>query len=167
MHAPLYMVTGAPGVGKTTLVPALVRLGRGIVVMDQDELLEDGALIGVPIADLDAAPIWPAYNRMWQRIIDMVRRAGHPVILLSTPPSPADLAASRDSDGAVHWILLDCDDQLRLTRLREREWSQEWIDDAMADAAQSREFIPTVITTDDENTEQIARRILAWVDALG
>lgn len=155
----VYYVVGAPGVGKTTLLPELVKRSEGIVVMDQDELLENGALIGVPIADPDAAPIWPAYNRMWRRIIDMVRRAGHPVMLLSTTPSPEDLISS---DQYEHWLLLDCPDELRLARLEERGWSEEWIDDAMTDAVQSRALIPDVLRTDVADPATITSRILDW-----
>jgi hypothetical protein len=165
--APLYVVAGAPGVGKTTLLPELVRLGTGIVAIDMDELLEDGALIGVPIADPSAAPSWPAYNRMWGRIVDIVRRAGHPVILLCPTPAPEDLMAGDGWDGPVRWALLDCDDQRRLDRLRARDWPEEWIEDAMADAAQTRGLIPTVIHTDSENAREIAGRILAWTESFG
>ena len=162
---PLYLVTGAPGAGKTTLLPELVRLGQGIVVMDQDELLEDRALLGVPIAVPEAAPIWPAYNRMWDRIIHIVRRAGHPVILLCPTPSPDDVVADADPDGPVHWVLLDCADDRRYARLRARGWPTEWIEDALTDAAQARELVAAVITTDDEDTEKIARQVLTWVEA--
>ncbi|WP_157181614.1 AAA family ATPase [Actinopolymorpha alba] len=160
---PLYLVTGAPGVGKTTLLPDLVRLGQGLVVIDQDELLEGGAILGVPIAHPEAAPNWPAYNRMWDRILRIVRRAGHPVLLLGPTPSPEELATNADPAGPVHWALLDCTDQLRRARLQTRGWPAEWIEDAVLDAAQTREFFPTVITTDDEDSEAIARRVLGWV----
>ncbi|NYH93371.1 AAA family ATPase [Actinopolymorpha rutila] len=159
---PLFLVTGAPGVGKTTLLPELVRLGQGLVVIDLDELLEDGALLGVPIAFPDAAPNWPAYNRMWDRIVHIVRRAGHPVLLLGPTPSPEEVATTADQDGPVHWALLDCAEPLRRARLRTRGWPTEWIEDAVLDAAQTREFVPTVITTDDEDSEKLALRILSW-----
>ncbi|SFH09813.1 Broad-specificity NMP kinase [Actinopolymorpha cephalotaxi] len=165
--APLFLVTGAPGVGKTTLLPELVRLGKGLVVIDQDELLDEGALLGVPIAFPDAAPNWPAYNRMWDRIVHIVRRAGHPVLLLGPTPYPEEPATTADPDGPVHWALLDCADELRRARLRTRGWSTEWIEDAVADAAETRELIPTVITTDDEDAEKIALRILSWTATLG
>lgn len=166
MSAPLYQVVGAPGVGKTTLLPELVRLGQGIVVMDKDELFEDGALLGLPITDPEAGPpIWPAYNRMWDRIIHIVRRAGRPVLLLSGTPSPGDASPDEDVDGPIHWVLLDCDDELRLARLRARGWPSEWIDDAMSDAAQSRKRFSKVISTDGAHADQIARRVLAWASA--
>lgn len=161
--APLYQVSGAPGVGKTTLLPVLVRLGRSIVVMDKDELFENGALLGLPITDPDAGPpIWPAYNRMWARITHIIRRAGHPVLLLSGTPSPDDEMATEDIDGPIHWALLDCDDVRRRARLQARGWPLEWIDEAMADAALSRERFRTVISTDAADVEEIARQVLAW-----
>lgn len=163
---PLYVVAGAPGAGKTTLLPYLVRLGHGIVTMDTDELLEDGALLGVPIADPAAAPIWPTYNRMWDRIIHMVRRAGHPVLLLSTTPSAEDLAVGRDHAGPVYWALLDCSDEARRIRLQARAWSPESIEDAILDAGQTRKIMHTVISTDDADAEQVAHRILDWITGI-
>ncbi len=155
--APLYVVAGAPGVGKTTLLPALVQEADGEVVFDTDELLEDGSLIGVPIATMDAAPIWPAYNRMWQRILNAVRRAGHPVIFLSTVPDEDEVTPD------VHWAGLDCADELRRTRLDARGWNQEEIDDAMADAKALRSLIATRFDTDEQDAHALARRILNWV----
>lgn len=155
--APLYVVAGAPGVGKTTLLPALVEAADGEVVFDTDELLEDGSLIGVPIATAEAAPIWPAYNRMWERILNAVRRAGHPVIFLSTVPDEHELTED------VRWAGLDCADELRRTRLEARGWTEEEIEDAMADAKALRTLIPTRFDTDDQDAHALARRILNWV----
>ena len=79
------MVTGAPGSGKSTVIPELVRLSPGnLAVMDMDELLDDhGRLLGIDIASPTAAPIWPAYNALWLRITELIRRSGMPVLLLS------------------------------------------------------------------------------------
>ena len=58
--APLYAVSGAPGAGKSTVLPHLLNAASGEVVIDIDELLEDGRLPGmIPIAAPEAAPIWP------------------------------------------------------------------------------------------------------------
>ncbi|MER6944781.1 AAA family ATPase [Nonomuraea sp. NPDC000554] len=160
--APLYLLAGAPGAGKTTLLPHLVRAADGLVVMDMDELLEDGALIGVPIAEPDAAPVWPAYDRMWQRIVTMVRRAGHPVLLLCPVPDPDELAAGMRWDGPVRWALLDCPDDVREHRLRGRGYAQEWIENAMADAAQGRTLIPAVFDNGGGDAADIAAQVLMW-----
>ncbi|MEV7005303.1 hypothetical protein [Streptosporangium sp. NPDC051022] len=166
VSAPLYVVVGAPGAGKTTLLPHLVGAANGLVVMDMDELLEDGALVGVPIAEPEAAPVWPAYDRMWRRIVDMVRRAGHPVLLLSPVPAPEDLTSDARWGETVHWALLDCPDPVRLARLEARNWPSDWVEDAMADAAQARALIPTVFH-DGEPPSALAERVLTWAHGNG
>ncbi|MFI6177737.1 AAA family ATPase [Nonomuraea sp. NPDC051191] len=163
VYAPLYLLAGAPGAGKTTLLPHLLQAADGLVVMDMDELLEDGELIGVPIAVPEAAPIWPAYDRMWRRIVTMVRRAGHPVLLMCPIPDAGEVPAFVRWDGPVHWALLDCPDDERKRRLRERDAPQEWIDDALADAAQGRELITTVFHAVGANHAELTTQVLAWV----
>ncbi|MBB4913757.1 AAA family ATPase [Streptosporangium saharense] len=158
---PLWILAGAPGAGKTTLLPHLVRQATGLVVMDMDELLEDGALVGVPIAEPEAAPVWPAYDRMWRRIVDMVRRAGHPVLLLTPVPDPEDLTSDARWGDPTRWALLDCPDTVRLDRLTARNWPQDWIDEAMEDAAQARAFIPTIFDG-GEDPSTLAERVLGW-----
>ncbi|MFD0886398.1 AAA family ATPase, partial [Streptosporangium algeriense] len=157
--APLWILAGAPGAGKTTLLPYLVRRATGLVVMDMDELLEDGALLGVPVAEPEAAPVWPAYDRMWRRIVDMVRRAGHPVLLLTPVPAPEDLTSDARWTDPAHWALLDCPDAVRLDRLTARNWPQDWIDEAMADASQARALIP-VVFDGGEAPSALAERVL-------
>jgi broad-specificity NMP kinase len=153
--APLYAVSGAPGAGKTSVQAALLAPRDGLVVMDIDELLEDSALPGVPIAVPEAAPIWPAYGRMWRRIIDMTRRSGHPVVFLS-PNIPSELP-----DATGH-LLLDCDDEVRADRLRARGWNATQIDSALQDARAYRPLFDTVVRTDDTDPQGVAKRILAW-----
>lgn len=156
--APLHVLTGAPGAGKSTLLPELVRASDGVVIADIDELLEDGALLGVPIAHPDAAADWPAYNRMWWRILDLPRRVGHPVLFLS-PLVPAEFP------GATAWGLLDCVDDTRRRRLGRRGWDVEQVDEALADAARYRDLVAPVFRTDHDSPAVVAERVLAWVGA--
>ncbi|MFI7144913.1 zeta toxin family protein [Nonomuraea sp. NPDC050022] len=159
--APLYLLAGAPGAGKTTLLPYLLRNAGGLVVMDMDELLEDGALLGVPIAEPQAAPVWPAYDRLWTHIVTMVRRAGTPVLLLCPVPDAHELVPEGRWGGPVHWALLDCPDEVRVDRLRARdlglEWIEEGIEDAIEDAAQGRALIPLVFRSGSSQTSGSSR----------
>lgn len=153
------MVTGAPGAGKSTVVPELLRL-RGssskLVVMDMDELLDaKGRLLGIDIADSSAAANWPAYNALWLRITELVRRSGTPVLLL-TPAVPRELPEGR-------WLHLDCPDPVRRKRLAARGWSEEQITAALADAAELRKLVPRSVSGDG-TPEQSAAKILAWVN---
>ncbi|MEU6719094.1 hypothetical protein ABZ897_47165 [Nonomuraea sp. NPDC046802] len=158
---PLFLLAGAPCAGKTTLRPHLLRAADGLVVMEMDELLEEGKLIGVPIAEPQAAPIWPAYDRMWARIVTMVRRAGHPVLLLLPIPDAGDLTP-QGPWGEAHWALLDCPDDERMRRLAEREWAADWAEEAMADAVQGRALISTVFHNGSDDLAGLAARIVAW-----
>ncbi|WP_238176601.1 AAA family ATPase [Kribbella albertanoniae] len=152
----LFVVTGAPGAGKSTVVPELVRLNPGnLVVMDMDELLDDqGRLLGISIASPTAAPIWPAYNAVWLRITELIRRSGIPVLLL-TPGLPSELPEGR-------WLHLDCPDAVRRKRLAARGWLQDQIDDALADAAELRKYVPRSVRG-DVSPERVARSILDWI----
>ncbi|WP_433012093.1 AAA family ATPase [Kribbella sp. CA-294648] len=153
----LFVVAGAPGSGKSTVVPELLRLRHGaLVVMDMDELLDDrGRVLGIEIADPSAAANWPAYNALWLRITELIRRSGAPVLLL-TPGVPAQLPEGR-------WLHLDCPDAVRRRRLRERGWPEGKIAEALEDAAELRKLVPRSVAGDG-TPEESAQQILAWVN---
>lgn len=161
-------VCAAPGTGKTTVLAALIKQARGEVIVDIDELLEDGALLGVPIATPTAHHVWPAYNRMWDKINNFSRRAGHPLIMLTQVPDADEVVATADEP--VFWMGWDCPDDLRRARLALRGWDEPMINNAMADAAIARTLFPTMINTDRSHTpEQAAtviisecRRVMRW-----
>ncbi|MGP9845297.1 hypothetical protein [Brachybacterium sp. 107] len=132
----LIRIAAPPGTGKSTVLPHLVEVARGrAVVADIDEILEDGALLGVPIADPAAAHIWPAYNRLWAQIAGFVTRADFPVVLLDQVPGvdePADPAL-------LGW---EVEDSVRADRLRSRGEHDALIADAATDAAVLRSLLP-------------------------
>lgn len=115
------------------------------MVADIDEILEDGTLLGVAIADPAASENWPAYNRLWARIAGFVTRAEIPIVLLDQVPG---------ADEPVDPALLgwETSDQLRADRLRSRGESEAVIEDARADASVLRAVLPAVriIRTPDD-----------------
>jgi hypothetical protein len=137
----LTVLLGAPGAGKTTLLSHL-RADADFLVADMDEILEDGAVLGVRVASDRGASHWPAYNRLWVRVISMVTRAGLPV-LLSAPVTPCEWTNAVAEVGMVaptEFLLLDCEDGVRASRLAERGWSSPRISAAVDDAAALRRF---------------------------
>ena len=162
-RVPLFLLSGAPGAGKTVLASHLVKLARSLVVLEMDALLEDGCLLGIPIASPEAAPIWPAYNRLWLRLTAVIRRCGVPVLLLS-PLLPPEVEAADTGlrNGPVKWALLDCAPGEQARCLRARGWRRTDIEDAIHDAEQARRAIDTVFRTDVTSPDDVARQVLAW-----
>lgn len=128
-----------------------------MVVIDLDELLEDGKLLDVPIAGPAGLPAWPAYDRMWERIMSMITRAGHSVLVLCPIPSVSELR--EPADRVSRWILLDCPDDSRRSRLRARGWDAESIEDAIADARLGREMVRDVVCWAGESPEELSQRV--------
>jgi broad-specificity NMP kinase len=156
----LTVLLGAPGAGKTTLLSHL-RDNAAFLVADMDEILEDGALLGVPVASDRGASHWPAYNRLWVRIISMMTRAGHPVVL-SAPVTPSEWDTAVAEVGTVPptgFVLLDCEDGVRTSRLAERGWSPARISDAVTDAAALRAFDLPVLDTTSRPVADVAAEL--------
>jgi hypothetical protein len=131
-------------------------------VIDMDEILEDGALLGVPIATSDAAPIWPAYNRLWDRFLEIVRRSGSPVLLMSPTPSPGEVDGPDSASARERWALLDCPDETRRARLAARGWTEEQATDALTDARATRPLFSRVFDGTDD-PQELAGQVLGWV----
>lgn len=159
----LFLVSGAPGSGKTTIVPELAAQADGVAILDMDDLLEDGHHLGIPIATPDAAPIWPAYNRLWLRLTRAVGRSGIPVVLFC-PLLPREAeAAGLDGTDDARWGLLDCADAERERRLRGRGWNDSEVAGAIEDAEQARRVISTRFATDLATPSETAAEVLQWV----
>lgn len=161
--APLMLLSGAPGAGKSTLACPLADRLTGTVVYDMDALLERGQLLGVDVATGPAKDIWPAYNRLWTRIVHPILRAGVPVLLLCPlMPDELDAALPGGFDAPVHAAVLDCADDVRTRRLTVRDWSRRDIEATLADAAAARSAIPTTIRTDDAPVSVVVERVRDW-----
>ncbi|MFI7277463.1 hypothetical protein [Streptomyces sp. NPDC049879] len=161
----LHVITGAPGAGKTALLPHL-----GIYPFasaDFDELPEpDGRLLGIDITASSAGPVWPAYNRLWVKIATMMLRSGGPVLILC-PLTPGEWASTalRDAAGPPHvtWARLDCSDTDRRARLAARGWDAEQIEDAVEDAAELRCVVDQQFTTTGRSPAEVAATVADWV----
>ncbi|MCG7309733.1 AAA family ATPase [Brachybacterium sp. ACRRE] len=160
----LVLICAPPGTGKSTVLPHLIERGRGIaVVADIDEVLEGGSLLGVKIAHPSAAPIWPAYDRLWDRIGTFVTRAGFDMVLLTQVPS---VLPSPEVGAVVGW---EVEDDTRAARLRGRQESEATVEDARLDAIALRALLKQssiVRTGATEAPEQCADALWAAVEPL-
>ncbi len=139
-HGALVQIAAPPGTGKTTVLPEMVALSRGEVIVDIDEILTDGSLLGIPIATAEAALIWPAYDQLWLQFAHIVRRAGIPVIMLVQVPDAAQLAVSHGHGGVL--LGWEVPASVREERLVARGWDLQAIAEAGNDAAQLRRLLP-------------------------
>jgi chloramphenicol 3-O-phosphotransferase len=158
----VYIVTGAPGAGKSSVAQALLDLGIDALVFDADQLLEPTSdLVGRPMTE--AADLWPTYDRLWVAILSMVVQNRHAAVLL-TPMEPRSLPAVPWPE-RVGWCLLDCDDETRTARLNARGWSPDLIADALADARTLRDQVRFVVDTSHTDPREAAARVADWVRA--
>ena len=123
----LYLVTGAPGAGKSTTVEALLGLESPFTFFDLDWLAAPAsALYG---QDIRFAPErWAFYGDLWWSVLTAAVKNAHTPVLF-TPADPDDYKnkALPEWCGGLEWLLLDCEDGVRLERLRQRGWSGETV----------------------------------------
>jgi hypothetical protein len=165
MNAIIYIVTGAPGSGKTTTLEALLSRAGSFLVFDIDWLL-------IPASQLARSDIlsdhatWPAYNALWFEILHAVHKNGKRAIFFS-PLDTHDVARYGQPAwcARIEWLLLDCDDVTRQMRLSCRPgWTEAMIAEALIDAQALREQVTERIDTGIYTPDEVAAAILVWVE---
>jgi uncharacterized glyoxalase superfamily protein PhnB len=120
---------GAPGSGKTALLPHLRTLMPDRVILDWDTFMEPaGRLAGVPISESPST--WSSYESLVRLVVESIQPV--PVLLMGvcTPAQLADWPQGR-------WMLLDCSDEERRLRLAARGNPEE-TEHGLRDAAEYR-----------------------------
>jgi energy-coupling factor transporter ATP-binding protein EcfA2 len=165
MKYSLYIVTGAPGSGKSTVLEAFLGLHSDYIAFDIDWLAE--AASDLAAKDIYSDPsTWRPYSRLWFEILHAIDKNGRTPIFF-TPNDPQDFeqygqpAWCRDAK----WLLLDCDDQTRRERLRQRlDWTEAMIAEAVADADMLRQAIHLHLDTGLLSPTESAAQILDWLE---
>ncbi len=156
---PLFIVTGASGSGKTYVVQELRKVMPDFDVFDPDHLVE---FIGHD---------WEKMRNIWLRVARNIAQSGRMTIICGSM-MPWDIEKCVDFPffKHVYYLNLHCNEETRALRLRERNWSEEMIQDhkefaqALLDIA-DKDFnpaMPTIDTTDTDVT-LVASQIKEWV----
>jgi broad-specificity NMP kinase len=154
----LFMVLGAPGSGKSTIVPELVTQLDDFVVLDWDALMVPASQLAS--VDVWSSPeTWPAYTELIRSVCEAV--SPRPTVLLgvSTPDEVAGWPIAE-------WILLDCEDAERRSRLESRGESESEIGEALEDAAAHRLLGFRPIDTSGCTATEVAGRLSSLVRSL-
>ncbi len=164
---PLRLITGAPGSGKSLAVESMLTLDSRYLVFDMDWLI--GPVSGMAGADLRSAEdLWPRYNDLWLEVLHVIElNGGRPVLF--TPMSPSDLQSAIPTwCSQVHWLRLDCDESIRIERLKARGESYDSIRTAVEDARKLRRQVERpALDTSNIHPGIVGQRILEWLTALG
>jgi len=110
---PLFILTGASGVGKTTACLALAAKAKDFVVMESDILWRDE--FNQPATD------YRDYRETWLRVCKNISQAGKPVILCGAGvPAQFERCTERRYFSKIHYLALICKDEILASRLRNR-----------------------------------------------
>ncbi|MNL12319.1 hypothetical protein D3C87_1331830 [compost metagenome] len=156
---PLFIVTGASGSGKTYVIKELRRMMPDFDIFDPDNLVE---FIGHD---------WEKMRNIWLRVARNIAQSGRMTIICGTM-MPWDIEKCADFPffKHVYYLNLHCDEETREKRLRERNWTEEEIQNHKNFAKRLLEIadevynppMPTIDTTDTDVTE-VASQIKEWV----
>jgi broad-specificity NMP kinase len=154
--APLFVVTGSSGTGKTTICSLVRNLLPDFDVFDMDI-----------IQNVD----WQIAKANWLRIAYSISLSGRGTILCGTMiPENIESADHKDKFDNILYINLHCDDQTREQRLMTRGWDESSIEEYKNFAGwllqnADKAFKPAMPTIDTTNThpDEVAKQIKEWV----
>jgi predicted kinase len=160
-RAPVFVVTGASGSGKTTIVaPLAAALAAECVTFDADILLDAaGALSrGQPID-------WTAFHAALLAVAHGVAQSGRPTVLLA-PLRPGALEAlpARRWVGDISYLVLDCPDDVRRERMAARPpWRLHDVEEQVSWGRWLRANVPDRVDTTKGTPADSAAAVAAWV----
>ena len=167
IRLPLFVLTGASGVGKTAACLSLVSRAKDFVVMESDILWRDE--FNQPATNyLD-------YREMWLRVCKNISQAGRPVILCGVAlPEQFEECVERRYFSDIHYLALVCTDEVLASRLRSRPpWRGTAGDEQLKkqiafnrwlkDHAQSTEPPMALLDTSEITVAESVEGVMGWV----
>jgi len=160
-RAPLFVVTGASGAGKTAiLAPLASALAADCVTFDADVLLDAaGALSrGQPID-------WAAFHAALLAVAHGVAQSGRPTVLLA-PLGPGTLESlpARRWIGDIRYLVLDCPDDTRRERMAARPpWRLHDVEEQVSWGRWLRSNVPDRVDTSQGTPADCAAAVASWV----
>lgn len=108
---PLFIVTGASCVGKSTICEVLFQRETNYIVMESDLLWQD--IYNTPEDD------YSTYRRLWMRVCANIAQIRLPVVLCGCAvPKQFESHKERALFSAIHYLAAVCDDDVLEQRMR-------------------------------------------------
>lgn len=120
---PLFIITGASGVGKSTISSLLFQKEKDYIVLESDILWDDA--FNVPENN------YREYRELWLRMCKNISQIGKPVVLCGCAiPEQFENCLERRYFSEIHYIAIVCDEDIlykRLTEDRRYEENDEYV----------------------------------------
>ncbi|WP_299088724.1 AAA family ATPase [uncultured Metabacillus sp.] len=155
---PLFIVTGASGTGKSTVVPYI------------RELLEDLDVFDIDVIQHDVED-WQKLKNIWVKVASHIAKSQRMTVLCGTMlPWEVEKCDDFQEFSKIYYVNLHCDDQTREKRLRDRGWSTELIQEhkdfakwLIENADEAFDPIMPTIETTYTPINEVALKIKEWV----
>lgn len=160
--APLFLVCGASGTGKSTTCQRLMRQFQDAICLDGDILWNDSLSVD-------------EFFTSWLRLSKNICQAGRPVVLFIAGAIPENIEKSNEARyfSDIHYLALVCDDEVLSERLQQRpSWrksgNQTFIDEQirfnqwLKDNTQNTPSL-SLLDTSDVSTETTCDAITSWI----
>lgn len=161
---PLFLVSGASCVGKTTLCELLFQQETDYIVLESDLLWEDR--YNTPEDN------YCAFRRLWMRICANVAQIGKPVVLCGCAlPEQFEDQPERALFQEIHYLAAVCDEDALLRRAKEGRgveeegWLKSSVDFNRWLKEHASETVPavTLLDTTHLTPQQAADQADAWI----
>ncbi|MGZ4161267.1 MAG: AAA family ATPase [Neobacillus sp.] len=161
---PLYIVTGAKGTGKTTIIKELRKLMPEYAVFDYDDIIE---FINDDLRKFDKHKLL----NIWLRVARNIAESGRKTIICGIiRPDDVEKCIDFDNFKHVYYLALHCDDQTREIRLQKRKRMTEKKLQRNNDFAKwlieiADKYNPPmpIIDTSKTDVTKVAQQIREWI----
>jgi len=119
---PLFIITGASGVGKSTVAGALFEKEDRYIVLESDLLWHD--IYNTPEDD------YRNYRKLWLRMCSNISQIGMPVVLCGcVTPKQFEALDERQSFTEIHYLAIVSDKETLISRMKDGRKIQDesWI----------------------------------------
>jgi adenylate kinase family enzyme len=170
IRLPLFILTGASGVGKSTVCLELAARMKNVVVMESDILWR---------AEFDQPETnYREYRETWLRMCKNISQAGKPVVLCGVgEPTQFEQCIERRYFSELHYLALICDAQVLVSRLRNLPPSRGSANDKcikeqvvfnhwLLNNAQHTEPRMTLLDTSEITVDETVKKVERWLRSL-